>query len=147
MSTVVLSSPSEAIYSAKPLTSMRSRNMRPYPVHPNGAIVAKLSGKSYRVVAIFSGNCEERGSGGVGMPKAALRGIPVAEPEVAGTGLTFAMIQGQLLCRLKERGPSLPTNLPPICDRRMTAGCATGLASAKRLPEAVAKVGLGRKPH
>jgi hypothetical protein len=39
----------------KPLTSMRSRNMRPYPVHPDGAIVAKLPEKSYRVTAFSAG--------------------------------------------------------------------------------------------
>jgi hypothetical protein len=71
--------------------------MRPYPVHPDGAIVAKLPGKSYRVLGFSAGTVRHYGFGRGGQAGAILRGIPVAEPEVAGAGLTFAMIQWAFL--------------------------------------------------
>jgi len=77
--------------------------MRPYPVHPDGAIVAKLPEKSYRVTAFSAGTVRNERFGRRRLGGAIEGGIPVVEPEMASTGLTFAMIQWAFLSMDKRQ--------------------------------------------
>ena len=97
MSTVVLSSPSERRFIPRNLDFNAFQKHAAISVHPDGAIVASCRKNPTGLRRFSAGTVRNERFGRCGQAGALLGCIPVAEPEMAGAGLTFAMIQWAFL--------------------------------------------------